>query len=182
MIFERTCAKPGAILTTPFSLPEGNIMRHNTDRTAVLVITLACTILLCLLFGASLWLAPQIQTGTQTLTAAPIGQQSVLSDNFNSILNLNSWPRGTYKSERAEGTRTFMNGVYRWEVKALQGVTWLSGPSHDPVSDFQLSVDVKHVRWFVNCCVISRSRVSGRALLGHFHFLKLQAANHGIEH
>lgn len=69
--------------------------------------------------------------------------RAVLTDAFQS--NVNRWPSGEFSNNSLSGTRTFMNGKYRWEGKGPQNVIWRSQSIANPLSDFYLSTTGKWI-------------------------------------
>ena len=59
--------------------------------------------------------------------------------------NSNEWFVGDYRDQFVSGSRSIINGKYRWEVQAYQPSRFSAVPKVDPVSDFHLIVDAKRV-------------------------------------
>jgi len=72
------------------------------------------------------------------------GWPLVLNDSFDGS-NLHDWPTGDYSDERLSGNRSIVDGQYRWEADALDGVIWWSIPDVDSVFDFYLTVQARRV-------------------------------------
>jgi hypothetical protein len=75
--------------------------------------------------------------------AAPERLGSGFTDSFND--NSNGWFVGDYGDRFVAGTRSIVNGKYRWEVQAYRPSRFSAVPKVDPVSDFYLIVDARRV-------------------------------------
>ncbi len=59
--------------------------------------------------------------------------------------NDREWPDGDYTGDLVTGTKSIVDGVYRWEANALDDVVWWSVPETSSLSDFYLTVQVRRV-------------------------------------
>ena len=82
--------------------------------------------------------------------------------------NTNNWPIMSARDQYAAMTRSFVDGKYRWDMEAVQGVHATGGPSAlGSVSDFAASVDAQAISAPANFSYGVAFRIDG---MNHYYF------------
>jgi hypothetical protein len=86
---------------------------------------------------------PLASSSRTTTPKAPVRLGTGFSDSFDD--NSNGWFVDDYRDRFVIGSRSIIDGKYRWEVQAYRPSRFSAVPKVDPVSDFYLIVDAKRV-------------------------------------
>jgi hypothetical protein len=134
----------------PLAQPESDDRKEIYIILAVGIILIACICCLLTVAGVALYqdlgvsIPPKSSpTGEAISAPTPEVEDKVFSEEFKS--NRNGWTEGFYEDEYGTIDYT-INGTYRWDVTAVQGVNQKSWAADAPVVvDFIAAADALHV-------------------------------------